>query len=77
MPGAVVSEVAPTMPPLSGMFPQRNRIISGLTLGTIVVEAADRSGALISAGVSRRNVADVAPVVRRGAAELNTPRTES
>ncbi|WP_210417817.1 DNA-processing protein DprA [Bythopirellula goksoeyrii] len=47
--GCVMSEAAPTMPPISGMFPQRNRIISGLTLGTIVVEAADRSGALITA----------------------------
>lgn len=47
--GCLMSEAAPTMPPLSGMFPQRNRVISGVTLGTIVVEAADRSGALITA----------------------------
>lgn len=47
--GYVASEAGPTMPPYSGMFPQRNRIISGLSLGTIVVEAAARSGALITA----------------------------
>ena len=47
--GAVISESPPLSPPLSGAFPQRNRIVTGLSLGVIVVEASDRSGALISA----------------------------
>ncbi|NLF73144.1 MAG: DNA-protecting protein DprA [Candidatus Anammoximicrobium sp.] len=47
--GALISENPPLSEPQSGVFPQRNRLISGLTLGVIVVEAAERSGALISA----------------------------
>ncbi|MBN2474509.1 MAG: DNA-processing protein DprA [Pirellulales bacterium] len=47
--GAVLSESPPLIEPLSGMFPQRNRLISGLSLGVIIVEAAERSGALITA----------------------------
>lgn len=50
--GVIFTEYYPTFEPLKFRFPQRNRIVSGLSYGTLVVEAAMRSGALITANLT-------------------------
>src|SRR3989338_8213560 len=47
--GALISEYAPGTKPSEGTFPARDRIIAGMTLGTIIIEAPEKSGALITA----------------------------
>jgi DNA processing protein len=47
--GVIVTEFAPSTPPKREHFPIRNRVISGLTQGTVIVEATSRSGSLITA----------------------------
>ncbi len=57
--GAMISEYPPGAPPLSYHFPIRNRIISALSLGVIVVEAGARSGSLITANLALEQGKDI------------------
>jgi len=47
--GLILSEYPPGTPPVPGLFPERNRIVSGLAMGVLIVEAAEKSGSLITA----------------------------
>lgn len=73
--GAVLSEYAPWAKPRGGMFPQRNRIIASISLATLVIEAPDRSGALITARLAgelgREVLALPGPVTSRASRGAN------
>ncbi|WP_146514191.1 DNA-processing protein DprA [Rubripirellula amarantea] len=73
--GAVISEHPPMTKTKSGLFPQRNRIVAGLSLATLVIEAPDRSGSLITARLAQENHRDVmalpGPVTSRASRGCN------
>lgn len=57
--GCIISEYAPGTPPLGRQFPARNRIIAGMTRGVIVIEAAEKSGSLITADFALEEGRDI------------------
>lgn len=57
--GGVISEYAPGVSPVAGNFPRRNRIISGLSDGILVVQAGKKSGSLITAELGLETGKDI------------------
>lgn len=51
--GAVLTELSPEQPPTRWTFPKRNRIVAALSSAVVIVQAGERSGALITAGIAR------------------------
>lgn len=70
--GAVVTEYYPTFEPVKFRFPQRNRIVSGLSYGTLVAEASIKSGALITANLTLEQGRELMCIP----GEISNPNTE-